>query len=130
MNNWIRIGAWSMAIGVALGALAAHGLKPLLTEASMESFQTGVRYQIIHSLALIILGGMDLQHSRKVLVFRLMLIGMICFSGSIYLLSMKDIIGTTGITAIIGPITPLGGILLISSWVLLGLGIKDKTSDR
>lgn len=105
-------------IGVALGAFAAHGLKPLLTAEAIATFETGVKYQIYHSLLLLIIGNSKPANtSLYKWIFYFMVIGIIFFSGSIYLLA------TNGLTAldfkVMGPVTPVGGSLLILCWIIL-----------
>jgi uncharacterized membrane protein YgdD (TMEM256/DUF423 family) len=105
-------------IAVVLGAFAAHGLRNALDTTSLESFQTGVRYQMYHAFFLFVVGLMpQLQHQQKKRLFWLTLLGVLLFSGSIYLLA------TNALTPIdfsfFGPVTPIGGLLLIGAWGLL-----------
>lgn len=105
-------------ISVVLGAFAAHGLKPLLSVSAFDSFNTGIRYQMYHAFLLFFIGiTTQITPKQKSILFKLILIGVVLFSGSIYLLS------TNALTAfnfkIIGFITPIGGLFLISSWTLL-----------
>ena len=105
-------------ISVVLGAFAAHGLKPLLSVSAFDSFNTGIRYQMYHAFLLFFIGiTSQITPKQKSILFKLILIGVVLFSGSIYLLS------TNALTAfnfkIIGFITPIGGLFLISSWTLL-----------
>ncbi|MFT6998325.1 MAG: uncharacterized membrane protein YgdD (TMEM256/DUF423 family) [Cryomorphaceae bacterium] len=119
----IAIGAFSMAMAVILGALGAHALEALISPEQLESFKTGVRYQAWHSLALIILGFSGKQFldnkSFKVLS-SLFIVGIIFFSISIYLLSARDLLGIESWKSFLGPITPLGGLLLILGWLFFG----------
>lgn len=105
-------------IGIILGAFAAHGLKPLLTLEAMNSFETGVRFQMYHAFLLLILGNYENQH-HKVLnsVFYLLLLGVLLFSGSIYFLATNVLTAFDFTTIAI--ITPIGGSLLIFCWILL-----------
>jgi len=112
---WLRIIAVSGLLSVVLGAFAAHGLDSVLTEQRMETFKTGVHYQFIHTLAL--LGLICLPDEFTQLRFKSYvaigwLLGIVLFSGSLYLLVATDI------TAL-GMITPLGGTAFIIGWVLL-----------
>ncbi|MFT4770404.1 MAG: uncharacterized membrane protein YgdD (TMEM256/DUF423 family) [Cryomorphaceae bacterium] len=119
----LAIGAFSMAMAVILGAIGAHALEALISPEQLESFKTGVRYQAWHSLALIILGFSGKQFldnkSFKALTF-LFTTGIIFFSISIYLLSTRDLLGIESWKSFIGPITPIGGLLLILGWLFLG----------
>ncbi|NND93685.1 MAG: DUF423 domain-containing protein [Flavobacteriales bacterium] len=119
MNRKAAFACFNLAIAVALGALAAHYLKAELDRDSLLSFQTGVRYHIYHGLALLIL---SLQRKKRNInsPWRLMAFGMLLFSLSIYLLSTRGLLLPTGSAAWLGPITPMGGLFLISSWLWLG----------
>lgn len=105
-------------IGIVLGAFATHGLKPLLSPEAVDSFETGVKYQIYHALLFLVLGNLK-QLGTKVsnLVFYLVGIGVLFFSGSIYLLSTNAL--TSFDFSVIALITPLGGSLLILAWIIL-----------
>lgn len=105
-------------IGIVLGAFATHGLKPLLTPEAMDSFETGAKYQIYHALLFLILGSVN-QLGEKVSnwVFYLLMLGVLFFSGSIYLLSTNAL--TSFDFSVIALITPLGGSLLILAWIIL-----------
>jgi uncharacterized membrane protein YgdD (TMEM256/DUF423 family) len=105
-------------IGIALGAFATHGLKPLLSEASMDSFETGVRYQIYHALLLLIVGNVKITGLRiSNWILYLLVSGVILFSGSIYLLATNSLTGFD--FRMIALLTPLGGSLLIVAWFIL-----------
>ena len=107
-------------IAVVLGSFAAHGLRDALDTTSLESFQTGVRYQMYHAFFLFAIGLMpQLQHQQKKRLFWLTLLGVFLFSGSIYLLATNVL--TRIDFGFLGPITPIGGLLLISAWGLLGV---------
>ena len=105
-------------LGVVLGAFAAHGLRPLLSVSAFESFNTGIRYQMYHSFLLFFIGlTSELKSSQKSILSKLILTGMLVFSGSIYLLATNDL--TSYNFKVIGFITPVGGLFLIASWLLL-----------
>lgn len=113
-------------VSVILGAFAAHGLRDTLTTTSLESFQTGVRYQMYHAFFLFVVGLMpQLTPAQKGRLFWLTVIGIVLFSGSIYSLATNAL--TPINVAVLGPITPLGGVFLISAWgVLVGYLYKSK----
>jgi uncharacterized membrane protein YgdD (TMEM256/DUF423 family) len=123
MDKKISItGAWIGMVAIILGAFGAHALKKVLTPEQLISFETGVRYQMYQAFFLFFLATQnDIQEKTKKTIFTLILSGTLFFSGSIYLLS------TTGITGInfkpIGFITPIGGLLLIIAWGILGYSI-------
>jgi uncharacterized membrane protein YgdD (TMEM256/DUF423 family) len=115
----IIIGSISGAISVILGAFGAHALKDSLTESGrFETYETAVKYQMYHSLALILLGILMIHFQHKYLNYASysFMIGTIIFSGSLYLLC------ATGISKL-GAITPIGGLFLIAAWVLTAIGI-------
>ena len=123
MDKKISItGAFIGMIAIILGAFGAHALKKVLTPEQLISFETGVRYQMYQAFFLFFLASQnDILEKTKKTIFTLILSGTLFFSGSIYLLS------TTGITGFnfkpIGFITPIGGLLLILAWGMLGYSI-------
>jgi|TARA_B110000208_G_scaffold101328_1_gene126290 uncharacterized membrane protein YgdD (TMEM256/DUF423 family) len=105
-------------VAVVLGAFAAHGLKPLLTVSAFDSLGTGIRYQMYHAFLLFYIGSTSrLNNKQQSILYKLILSGVLLFSGSIYLLSTNDL--TSFNFKVIGFVTPLGGLFLISSWILL-----------
>lgn len=104
------------AVAIMLGAFGAHGLKKMLTLDQLNTFEVGVRYQIYHALFLLFVANNSLLSlKQKGIVMYLVVIGVILFSGSIYLLSTASL--TALKTKFIGPLTPVGGLLLIASWL-------------
>lgn len=105
-------------LSVVLGAFGAHGLKSLISVESLQSFETGVRYQMYHALLLLFIGTSSIVSTKnKTLIFYLILLGILLFSGSIYGLATNDLSGFDFRS--IAFITPLGGLLLIVSWIIL-----------
>ena len=117
-KNVITIACLSALIAVMLGALGAHALKQHLSNDQLASFETGVKYQFYHSLAILLLAALSdkLNPKRSVLAFRFFIAGMVLFSGSIYLLSLRDLIGLASFKWL-GPLTPFGGLCLMSGWI-------------
>lgn len=117
-RHWIVIGALSAALSVALGAFGAHGLKGILPPEALAVYQTGVAYQFVHALGLM-LTGVIAAGARPVPALQwagwCMLAGTVLFSGSLYLLSVTGLRG-------IGLVTPFGGVALIVAWLLLAIG--------
>lgn len=116
-------------ISIVLGAFAAHGLKKELSPESLQNFNVGVKYQMYHALFLLFLGCFNsISDVFKKRIYYFTFFGVICFSGSIYLLS------TTAVTGIsfksIGFVTPIGGLLLIVAWSLLLLGLLKNKSIK
>ena len=124
-NKLISIAALLAFLAVALGAFGAHTLNELLTTEKLNSFETGVRYQFYHSLALLIIGLNANKLNATALIGKFMLIGIVFFSFSIYLLSLQELIGTN--LSILGPITPIGGLFLMFSWLILMIKNYKKT---
>lgn len=116
-------------VAIALGAFAAHGLKEVLSTEALQTFETGVRYQMYHAIMLLFVGGTSFLNAKsKNIIFYLVLIGVVFFSGSIYGLSTMDV---TGINfKRVGFITPVGGLLLISAWVLMLLNFLKLKRDN
>jgi len=125
MKKTLSIASISGLLCVVLGAFGAHGLKPLLTPQMLTTFETGVRYQFYHTLALILIVVLyQFSKSKKLIIASYFFIaGLILFSGSLYLLSITSINQNTWTW--LGPITPLGGVCFIIGWFYLFLSAKD-----
>ncbi|AIZ46659.1 hypothetical protein QR90_12405 [Deinococcus radiopugnans] len=106
-------GAILAALGVALGAFAAHALKARLTPELLTNFETGVRYQMYTALAVLVLGTRPEQRRAPALL----LAGAVIFSGTLYILAL------TGVKWL-GAVTPIGGVLLIAGFVLAALDAR------
>jgi len=119
MNKKILITASVFGLlSIAFGAFGAHSLKALISAEALQTFETGVRYQMYHALVLLFIGSTSLiQQKTKNILFYLILLGILLFSGSIYGLSTNNLTGFDFKT--IGFITPIGGFLIIISWMLL-----------
>ena len=122
-ENSIKIAILFCLSAVILGAFGAHALKEMLSESQLSSFQTGVRYQFFHGLTILILSfNMNYFTKRLSSIIKIMSAGIILFSFSIYLLNIQDLVGFS--MSYLGLITPIGGLLLITSWTLLFFSIK------
>lgn len=106
-------------LSVALGALGAHWLKENISAAAVTGFQTGVHYQMVHALTMLVMAALPIRYQNNLFryAYYAFLTGTILFSGSIYLLSTRGISGWEW--PWLGPITPLGGILFITGWILM-----------
>lgn len=102
-------------LSVLFGAFGAHALKKILSDEQLKSFETGVKYQMYHALVLLFIGN-HFKSSYQLMSW-CFIIGIILFSFSIYGLVLSDAKGNK--MKFLGPITPLGGLLLIIGWVLL-----------
>ena len=106
------------ALTVVIGAFGAHALKKIFSEEQMKSFETGVKYQMYHALALLILGfQLDFTTTIQKIMGGCFIIGVVLFSFSIYGLTISGAKGKK--MTFLGPVTPLGGLLLLTGWVLL-----------
>ena len=122
-ENSIKIAILFCLSSVILGAFGAHALKEVLSESQLNSFQTGIRYQFFHGLAILILSLNSKQFTDRLSsIIKIMSAGIILFSFSIYLLNIQDLVGFS--MSYLGPITPIGGLLLITSWIALFFSIK------
>jgi len=129
-KTFLQIGSLFALLAVILGAFGAHGLEARLSPEQLDTFETGVRYHFYHSFALLAtaLIGQHLRHSLLRIAGWLFVMGIVLFSGSIYLLACRDILGIANWTWL-GPITPIGGTLFIIGWALLIVGIGQAKSD-
>lgn len=113
---------------VILGAWGSHGLKTLVPPESVASFETGVRYQMYHSLFLLFIGIIPYTYINEGIrkwIFRLTLIGVICFSFSIYLLATNSLTSFFDFKKI-ALVTPLGGLFLITAWGVLFISLSKQ----
>lgn len=105
-------------LAIILGAFASHGLKGLMSIDLLQTFETGVRYQMYHAIVLLFIGITSLFNEKtKQLLFYLIVIGVLLFSGSIYGLATNEL--TTFDFKTIGFVTPIGGMFLILSWGIM-----------
>lgn len=116
-----------MALGVVLGAMGAHALEAKLSAHHLASFETGVRYQVYHALALLAISGFadKLRYRRLQVGIQAMLLGLLFFSGSIYALTVGHLIDFP-LSAYLWWVTPLGGLLLIAAWIILATAVQPK----
>jgi uncharacterized membrane protein YgdD (TMEM256/DUF423 family) len=122
-ENSIKVAILFCLSAVILGAFGAHALKEVLSESQLNSFQTGIRYQFFHGLAILIISLNSKQFTDRLSnIIKIMSAGIILFSFSIYLLNIQDLIGFS--MSYLGPITPIGGLLLITSWIGLFFSVK------
>jgi uncharacterized membrane protein YgdD (TMEM256/DUF423 family) len=121
------------ALSVGLGALAAHWLKANISPANVINFDTAARYQMYHALAILIMAALPAKYHIRLfrLTFYSFLTGIIFFSGSVYLLATREITGLQ--LSWIGPVTPVGGLLFITGWILLiytAIKVSKKTDPN
>ncbi len=121
-STWVAMGATLAGLAVVFGAFAAHGLKGMVTQVQLSAFTTAVTYQWYHALALLLLGALGSgRDSAYVLVAgAAWMVGVLLFSGSLYLMVLTEL-------ALLGPLTPIGGVLLIIGWLSLAIGSWRKS---
>lgn len=126
-KGFLQTAAILGALAVALGAFGAHGLKKIVPAETVTTFETGVRYQFYHVFALLAVAilfgsfpGRNLQYAGVCFI-----IGIILFSGSLYILTALQATKTVGLRGI-GAITPIGGVFFIIGWILLFLVVLKK----
>jgi len=115
-SGWFAVGAIACGIGVGLGAFGAHGLKSRVSAEMLAVFETGVRYQMFHALALLAVGLASARWPGGLVQASgwLFLIGILVFCGSLYAMTL------TG-ARWLGAITPLGGLSFLVGWALLAI---------
>lgn len=116
VRTWVLIGALLGLTGVALGAFGAHGLdERLQANGRADTFETAVRYHLIHAVALIAVGALAFNTPSTAIQLAglLMTVGTLIFSGALYILAIFDV-------RIMGAIAPIGGALMIAGWGALG----------
>ncbi len=122
-DTFIKIAIFFGMTGIIFGALAAHTLSNFLSSEKITSFQTGVKYQIFNSLFLLIISLNINKFSKRISYsFKLITMGILFFSFSIYALSLQEIINKD--LSFLGPITPIGGLLIIIGWFNIFFAIK------
>ncbi|AQX06932.1 hypothetical protein BAX97_11730 [Elizabethkingia meningoseptica] len=111
-------GAFYGMLSVILGAFGAHAFKKILSVERLESFETGVKYQMYAALYLLIIGFfLKFDTGIEKSAGWMMIVGTFLFSVSIYFLSFQEVWNTN--LKFLGPITPLGGLFMILSWLML-----------
>lgn len=109
-------------ITIALGAFGAHGLKNIVDASALNTFETGIRYQMYHCLAILVLGlAPSISEKIKRTVFWFFIVGIVFFSGSIYLLALNTVLLFDATK--FGFITPIGGLLFIIGWFWLAYSL-------
>ena len=119
-RNILIIGVCLAGLSVALGAFAAHGLKSILTAKYLNTFEVGVKYQMFHAIGLILIGLAGyLEKFKQVYLARAgwaFFLGILLFSGSLYLLAVTQV-------KWLGMITPIGGVCFLAGWICFLLSI-------
>jgi uncharacterized membrane protein YgdD (TMEM256/DUF423 family) len=129
-KGFIQTAALFAALAVMLGAFGSHGLRNILDEKELATFDTAVRYQFYHSFALLFTGILFMQFSKRYLRWagRVFIVGMLIFSGSLYLLSLMRATDKQGFDWL-GAITPLGGICFVVGWIFMLIALTKKNQS-
>jgi uncharacterized membrane protein YgdD (TMEM256/DUF423 family) len=130
MNKRIIITASIFGLlAVIAGAFGAHGLKPYLDVDKLEVWHTAVQYQFYHVFALLFLSTFARTKNSLISTsYYLFTLGIVFFSGSLYLLACRDLLGWSWLPWV-GPVTPLGGLLFIIGWITLAMAAyRNKTA--
>lgn len=125
----IATAAFIGMVAIILGAFGAHALKAILNPEQLLTFETGVRYQMYHALFLLFIGTTTLVSEKaKKTIYNLVVLGVLLFSGSIYLLATNS--ATSFDFKVIGFVTPIGGLLLIVAWGIAAYQFILKNSKQ
>jgi uncharacterized membrane protein YgdD (TMEM256/DUF423 family) len=124
---FFKIAATSAALAVIIGAIGTHILKSILEEAALESVKTASYYQLVHSIALFMVGMLYRHYDNKKILYAgyAFILGIILFSGSLYLMVGLNKMGSQ-LSHIIVYFTPFGGLFLVSGWLFIVVGIPPK----
>lgn len=122
-STMVRLGAVLAGLAVALGAFAAHGMKASYSAEMLQTFEVGVRYQMVHGLALVSCGALGLRGRSACVAAWAFALGILFFSGSLYALVWLD-------TRWLGAITPIGGIAFLVGWSALAIGAGSLRSTN
>ncbi|WP_285009059.1 DUF423 domain-containing protein [Pedobacter faecalis] len=129
MNKQILVAASLLgALSVVLGAFGAHGLRSLISEAELATWAKAVEYQFYHTLVLLFLSKSGNRSTLVRWCYRCFVSGIVLFSGSLYLLATRSATGFA-FASYLGPVTPIGGVLLIVGWLMLFLSALKTSAD-
>ncbi len=125
-------GSAVLLIAVALGAFGAHGLKARVGPEALAQWKTAVEYQVYHGLGLVLLAALAGRLPAKLvrIISKLFMVGILLFSGSIYLLATREVFGTQALTSVLGPVTPVGGLMFMAGWAVLFITAWRAADDR
>lgn len=127
-KRFLQLGAFFGCSAVILGAFSAHLLESKLNVSQNSAFDTAVQYQFYHTFAILIIAILSSHFKSKAINWsgRFFVAGIICFSGSLYLLACKNLFAIESWGKILGPITPIGGMFFIIGWSLLFYATLEK----
>ncbi len=115
-----------LALAVAMGAFGAHALEQHMNDQQQHTWETATRYHFIHGLGALIFLLFAMRNPSRYFIWaiRLLLIGILLFSGSLYLLAVQSALGMS--LSWLGPVTPVGGVVFIAGWLTAIPGFKEK----
>lgn len=116
-KNLLTTAAILGMVTIILGAFGAHALKEIVSAEAILTYETGVKYQMYHVFALLLVALSPITDKQKKTISRLLLAGILLFSGSIYILTFREHL--TANIRFIGPVTPIGGACFIAGWAVL-----------
>lgn len=121
---FVMTGTFLAGLAVILGAFGAHGLKKIVPPETVTTFQTGVQYQMYHALAMIFVGMLFEKADSGIMKWAgiCFIIGIILFSGSLYLITLLKAKNTVGLSGI-GIITPFGGLFFVAGWLMMFIAV-------
>ena len=121
---FVMTGTFLAGLAVILGAFGAHGLKKIVPPETVTTFQTGVQYQMYHALALIFAGMLFQKADNGIMKWAgiCFIIGILLFSGSLYLITLLKAKNTVGLSGI-GIITPFGGLFFVAGWLMMFIAV-------
>jgi uncharacterized membrane protein YgdD (TMEM256/DUF423 family) len=125
-KSFLALGSIFGALAIVLGAFGAHSLKKMVSADALAVFQTGVQYQVYHALALLITGILHERLQNKWIRWTgyLFCVGIIFFSGSLYVIGLLNV---HAVPVLVGILTPVGGLFFISGWLCLLMGVITKS---
>ncbi|RKP54160.1 DUF423 domain-containing protein [Cohnella endophytica] len=122
MNKYVKIGAIAAMLSVAIGAFGAHMLENRISADDLDVYKTGVQYQMFHSIGILFIAILlERMPANKPALWaaRLLTIGIVLFSGSLYVLALSGV-------KVLGAITPIGGVAFIAGWISLAFAARRK----
>lgn len=121
---FVMTGTFLAGLAVILGAFGAHGLKKIVPPETVTTFQTGVQYQMYHALAMIFVGMLFEKTDSGIMKWAgiCFIIGILLFSGSLYLITLLKAKNTVGLSGI-GIITPFGGLFFVAGWLMMFIAV-------
>ncbi|MDE3125495.1 MAG: DUF423 domain-containing protein [Bacteroidota bacterium] len=128
-KGFLITAAWLGAITVILGAFGAHTLKLWVDTDTLNVYETGIHYQMFHVLAMLLVGVLYKSFPGKWMRSsgRFFALGILFFSGSLYVITLLKAMHTAKGINIIGPITPMGGLFFILGWITLAIAIQRRS---